>query len=630
MPPPIRTRPYRELLTPTLHRRFTQAAGVCLLLCYIEAVVIAWNWKSSLLWSWFPLGWAGLRTLILYICPLLVFILRVAQLHCGTRSTASPYLTLRHYLWSWDVLETSIAYVSSALLFSEVYIWSVSSDAELNWVVQGRSWERAQLNEKPIYLRSLYIGLALLQTALHLYFDYDKVEESVHGAVSDPLTQTNSDVIMGPRKKLISKMPDLLRELAIISAGLSVIGPILYSLTFRGIAWRSSLVCARFFRWDIPHTQELSYVPPYHWALILRSFFSGLLLLLIWHVSNIAFSVYVAQEPLKQGQPLTQDSKDPNGSLINGLKAKKSVVKAFAYWELAMICQRFSDRRVIIFRDIDRQGGSAWTQVSSECLRMLEGVTTRISAYGQPSTRQQALIKPEDLQSLPRLGMPLKQEPIFLNTPQPSTRREKMETRVGSFAKSVGDYPVTNYGSPLGPKGQQYLEAARNGILSPENQQALTPAGLRSQFNLCLTRFLHSQFGQPFRQTFARRIRSIAFGHPFSELIPTIDAVQSITSMVTASLKEDAYGKVAKDIPLVIRTFIMTYQTLECFANTLSPHWTDIEFSDSQRQTEDVLALKSALRQGLEGMVKTFGGFSADLGIPVQDIRIAKTIAGIT
>ncbi|KAI4199387.1 MAG: hypothetical protein LQ350_004676 [Teloschistes chrysophthalmus] len=603
MPPPPRSLPYRDLLTPVLHRRFTQAAGICLLLCYLEAIII------------------------------------------GDKSSLSLFQTLKQYLWCRDVLETPFAYVLSAFLFSEVYIWSVPKEAELGWMTQGRSWERARLNERPIYLRSLYIGLALLQTTFHLYFDYDRIEESVPNPMSDPSIQRASNDFIHPRERIKSKMPDLLRELSLISAGLSTVGPILYSLTLRRIAWRTSLACARFFRWDIPQTQELSYIPPYHYGLILRSLFSGLLLLLIWRISNVAFSAYVAQEPLKRGQPLTQESNDPNGSLINGLKANKSVVKvsmskslknlandvgkSFAYWELAMISQRFPERRVFIFKDIDRQGGAAWSQISAECLRMIDGVTARISAYGQQSTQQQALVRVEDLQFLPRLGMPLKQEPVVMSTPQPSTRREMIEAKVGTFAKSVGNNPVASYGSPLGPKGTQYIEAAREKLLTPEQRQALTPANIRSQFYVYLTRFLRSRLGQPFRQTFARRIRSIAFGQPFSELIPTIHAVYSLTSLVTASLKEDAYGKVAKDIPLVMRTFIVTYQTLDRFAGTLSPHWTDVEFSDSQRQTEDVMAMLGALKHCLGDTVKAFSGLSADLGIRDQDMRMAKAIAGI-
>jgi len=34
-------------------------------------------------WSWFPIGTAGIRTLLLFISALSVFVLRVAQLHIG-------------------------------------------------------------------------------------------------------------------------------------------------------------------------------------------------------------------------------------------------------------------------------------------------------------------------------------------------------------------------------------------------------------------------------------------------------------------------------------------------------------------------------------------------------------------
>lgn len=90
---------YKDSLTPALHRRFTRAAGIALLTCYVESVCIADKsscmsstqsfliWTSStnslsiVIWSWFPLGPAGIRTLLLFISALAVFVLRVAQLH---------------------------------------------------------------------------------------------------------------------------------------------------------------------------------------------------------------------------------------------------------------------------------------------------------------------------------------------------------------------------------------------------------------------------------------------------------------------------------------------------------------------------------------------------------------------
>lgn len=53
----------------------------------------------------------------------------------------------------------------------------------------------------------------------------------------------------------------------------------------------------------------------------------GTLLVVLWEFVNKTFDVYLAQEPLKNDVPITNDSTDPNGSLLNGLKSKKDTVR---------------------------------------------------------------------------------------------------------------------------------------------------------------------------------------------------------------------------------------------------------------------------------------------------------------
>ena len=90
------------------------------------------------LWSWFPLGFAGIRTLLLFVAALVVFVLRVGQLHLGARTTASPFQTFRRKLYSYDTIRTLGWYTLSACLFSEVYMWSASVDANLGWISAGK------------------------------------------------------------------------------------------------------------------------------------------------------------------------------------------------------------------------------------------------------------------------------------------------------------------------------------------------------------------------------------------------------------------------------------------------------------------------------------------------------------
>lgn len=74
-----RARPYRDFLTPALHRRFTKAFGLAIGVCYIESILL--SDLSDPLWSWFPLGFAGIRTLLLCVPLLAVFLLRVQRNH---------------------------------------------------------------------------------------------------------------------------------------------------------------------------------------------------------------------------------------------------------------------------------------------------------------------------------------------------------------------------------------------------------------------------------------------------------------------------------------------------------------------------------------------------------------------
>jgi nucleoporin NDC1 len=75
--------------------------------------------------------------------------------------------------------------------------------------------------------------------------------------------------------------------------------------------------------WNLPKATSLPLVSPFHWTLLIRTWWGGAMLIMIWEVANAAFTLYVAQEPLKNERPLTYESRDPNGSLLTGLKGKK-------------------------------------------------------------------------------------------------------------------------------------------------------------------------------------------------------------------------------------------------------------------------------------------------------------------
>lgn len=56
------------------------------------------------------------------------------------------------------------------------------------------------------------------------------------------------------------------------------------------------------------------------------------MLVFLWEFANTAMTIYLSKEPVKRDkehklQPITRDSKDPNGSLLLGLRAKKDLLR---------------------------------------------------------------------------------------------------------------------------------------------------------------------------------------------------------------------------------------------------------------------------------------------------------------
>ncbi|KMU87234.1 hypothetical protein CIHG_04678 [Coccidioides immitis H538.4] len=663
--PAVMAKPYRRILTSTLHRRFVHASASALLVCYIISILI--GTKASLFWSWFPLGSCGLRTLLLFISSLSIFILRVGQLHVGARTTVSSFQTWRQTMFSVSLLQTFGWYLFSAWWFSEVYIWSASTDAELNWVKPGRSFERAQLNERPIYLHSFYFLLAVTQATLHLYYDWDELVIPV-AKPSDKSDDRRTHALEPLLPRIARSLQEIVRHAAVRSGITAVVGPFIYVIFLRKRAWSFTLYFAKLF-WNFPRSAEEppGIIPPLHITFLLRSAVSGMLLVVLWQMSNFLFSVFLGRAPLKKGLPLTNDAKDPNGSLLNGLKAKKAPVLTFALWELCLISQQFPDRRKGIFSDIDREGGSAWSQVFDAASDVIKGITRRVTQFQSPLPAPTTISAPESkemkqattdnhsLQMLPRLAAAPKEDNIFLAMPKGNTRPETFEAAFGSVAKKYGQSP--DWTPPAKAKARQIFDRASAMVLSPEQKQRIaasaqdlklltnptagaTPAGSPSTIHPLLQRFLRSPFGMPFRRPYQRRLREVVLGSPYDQVAPLIDATESLTMLLVASLAEDQFGKVQNDVPAVVRLFTETILALEAFVGEkgMNVHWTDVDFPvnanektrRNARKVDEVELVLSSLKTGLSKLLATFRLYLREVGVVGKDLQLARQAAGLS
>ncbi|KAK5152340.1 hypothetical protein LTR04_006427 [Oleoguttula sp. CCFEE 6159] len=493
--------------------------------------------------------------------------------------------------------------------------------ANLGRVAHGKLHERSRLNERPIYLRTNFFILAIAQSIMHLYRDYDRLVLPTT-SLKTAAASKEAPQIAPPLAQIQKRFFNILLDSGLQGSVTTIFGGCTYYLLLRGTVWSWTYAVSKYFT-SIPRASGPTGVSDLG-DMVLRVAVEGVVLTVLWEVSNAAFAANVAQEPLKKGQPLTADSKDPNGSLIAGLKAKKEVPRNFAFWELLLIAQRFDLRRNSLFQDIDRKGGPAWTQILAVSLSEVQGITKRISECQQPPSSAAASQQQQPIHYLPKISQPLKQDNIFASAPPPTTPFQAVQASTGQAVKSIGQSPGAD---PITPKAKKLIEYGTNTLLTKEQRESLSQTTVKNKANSYLTKTLRTPLGLPFRQTFRRRATAVVHGVPHSALNTIIYAINALTTLAVRSIKEDTLGQVAKDVPTIIRVFADTIRNIENFMQTLSPHWTDVEFDEkSSRRVKEVDEVTDALRSGLEQLLLVFGEFADSLGLSKGELRGAKEL----
>jgi nucleoporin NDC1 len=253
----------------------------------------------------------------------------IAKIYCATlmilsagrTTTVSSFHTfLRAFVTPNIALVNASLYLTSAFFFGEISVFSAPSTAKLNLVDQGGHADRPQLNERSMLFRSQFIVLALVQVVHHLSANLDEVILPL-----DKLPLQSSGA------RLRSALPLVLPRLAISALTKSMVAVILgllaYYNIYRRTLWNWAFSTLRY-SFDFPRNSapRRSGVPAVI-NLELYFLYYAFLLTFIWEITNFVFSVLIAERPLKKGQPITADSRDPNGTLLSGLKSRRQFWK---------------------------------------------------------------------------------------------------------------------------------------------------------------------------------------------------------------------------------------------------------------------------------------------------------------
>jgi len=566
-------------------------------------------------WSWFPFGIAGIRAFFLFLCGLSIIVLRIAQYHVGLRTSNSAIQTFTQNVLQLQTLETLFSYSVSAWLFSQIYLLSMGEGSGLEWITIF-SGDRARLNEKPVFLTAHLLFIAAYHSAYHLYRDSDRLFVGAVKRIKDNSAQESSN----PIKRFINEIPTIFIAAVTVSVGLLIPGLIVYPLFVRSTAWPLTLSLFRPF-YNLPKSNMRPVALPYHWSTLTRSVWTGFLLSFLWMMGNSAFSIFLIKEPLKNGKPLTSESKDPNGSLLNGLKSKKQSIKAFALWELAFIARDYKDRRESIYQDIDRKDGPMWSQVYGICLDHVKMLETRVDTYNKPPAKPASPPekKDKDADEPQRLTKPITEQAPLQPTPVKAAFRAEVERAV---TKATTDPNQPSRLSPIAKKAvadaKEKISAVRREFGGGEDPNSPVQAFTR--------RILSSPLGWPFRQEFRRRITAVVLGTPYGEPSLYINAVSSLSQLAVHSLTEDKYGNVQRDIASIVRTFTSATKKLDQFKATFPVHWSDTRKDRTCPEVDEIL---EALKDGLSELLVNFGPYSRDLRLSMADMRQAREAAGV-
>ncbi|KAH9885895.1 nucleoporin protein Ndc1-Nup, partial [Xylariomycetidae sp. FL2044] len=614
MPPIVARRtPYKDFLQPVLQARFAATVGLLLAIAYVQSLLLS-TW-DSLLWPWFPVGPAGLRTVLIFSSVILIVLLRIAHSHVGSRNFNSPFETLVRSSFITSTLETLLLYPICAFMFGHIYMWSVDEGSNLHWITRS-SGDRPRMNERALFYIVNLVILGLVEAVVHLSADRNRILLGTVRYNSNDAAADNPSA--GKWERLGQWAPTLVARAAVVSLAVSMFNYIILYHFVRRTAWSWALSFWRIWNHSLPKSN----IPPAHapWSIWMlgRSIWAGFLLCLLLRFFDMTFRLQLGKEPLKNGRPLTSDSKDPNGSLLNGLRNKKPRVAAFAMWEAALIARDFDLRRQLIFEDIDRKDGPAWSQIYAACMGAIKEVEQRVDKYGKPSTAPAASQATEPIPPRERVVQPPRSDDVWAPTP-------RSRHGLGDRAKWVSNQVTSPGKTGIGHEAKQKALAITDHLLTKEQKEAISSRSVNGMMQRAMIRVLGTPgIGWFFQESFGNRLARAVLGSPYGELSVPMNAAYTLSRLAVSSLTEDKYGNVQRDVPTIIRTFTTVIKKLEKFRDGFPLHWTDLE---QKRECAEMEELLDGLKEALSELIEAFAPYAIDLGLTRADMRLAKEAA---
>ncbi|KAI0635379.1 nucleoporin protein Ndc1-Nup [Trametes polyzona] len=395
-----------------------------------------------------------------------------------------------------------------------------------------------------------------------------------------------------------------------------------------------------------------------HWALVSRAFYLALTTVGIWEFAESAFDAIVA-EPIH----VAQHTADMGLTLVSGITSKDSYLKHFAYAELREFATEdspaTSTRRTALFTD-QKYNPSMWSTLARESLLTLGRDYQLLLRKGKPATTASAA---PAATSKPNIPLPAPATPLIRTKVYKPAQTSPLHAALDTFASDgplaaavsetaeVGASHIPElFRSVMPTSPQAKAEAAVETVKKAEENVAALVSETRSKWREGVSGALGAVLPKSVAQT-AGHVRSWWTRERVHRVAETslpnryMDALaaEALCRLVCASLMEDRYGVVQRDIPKIIEallsflTALEEYQTELNASYTLPPPEKLRELSPREVAEKEMLAMEAAragevlgvvsdvIKDGIVQVVRTFGDKLSAFKFPP---RIARKLQG--
>ncbi|KAJ8507456.1 hypothetical protein ONZ45_g10177 [Pleurotus djamor] len=617
---------YEPLAKSILQRRLTQDVSARGALCC---------WGAASIWSMWSHSGSGLGSLLLnvvmprtllYACSFWVLaclpaiFLRKKYLTATSAVASSPSKTLSLSLSKPTTIQSIVIYCVSALLIAAVHAMT-SSDARLTLFVKSRKHPH-YLNGRLLFLLCSQIFVALAFTMRTVMLDRFVFR-----------TKTSSTTIASfalPNYARAAVVAALLTSIALPVSMLSftvarvILLPIIFKIPFVPVFLKPFM--AHFLRspWHM--------LMPFRYAALLsRCWFLGTTTVALWEVSNALFDHFVPQQVT-----VASMSADPVLTLISGATSDDLIMKHFAYAELKDLSADDSSngvaRRATLFND-QKYMPNLWSTLAKDGLTLLGRDYQLFLRRGGPAPPVPAAAPapPPPQPMFPSTPKKLIEKPIYQSHKQ-SPIRNVIDSLAadGSIAQAIDEAhvpeifkSVTQVIEPAGTVAKEEVQKVQEaGKGAVGTLKTLVHEGVADAVTKYAPAWVHDA-SESWKSWWTRERESKLA----EACVPNrqLDAliIEVLANLTCASLTEDRYGVVQRDIPKILEAFLAFLSEIEAYQKDINAMYTppptdkrvtvkELEESEYIRGQveaagEALGVVADALKDGVASIVRTFG-----------------------